>query len=142
MILDLEILAAMKPECIFPRPQQWIRKLWQARLTQAPGWQEIIRAEVEPFGVFDTSPAKATPGFEITTCKLPDNPEKDGVVVRGYNATENALPVTLQPCRPFQRVEVLRLDESPTGGTLNIDANGAITFRAAPRRLLTFWFRP
>jgi len=78
--------------------------------------------------------------FDITATKLPEDSERTGMIVRGYNTTDESLWVTLTPWRPFARVDVVTLDEEPTGGKLAVEADGSIQFKAAPHRLLTFWF--
>jgi hypothetical protein len=80
------------------------------------------------------------PTFRITTIKLPEEAERSGVVVRGLNYGDNDLWVTVVPWRPFTNVEIVTLDEVPTGGQLAPESNGAVQFRAAPRRILTLWF--
>lgn len=78
--------------------------------------------------------------FTITATKLPVDSDRAGMIVRGRNTTDEPLWVTLTPWRPFATVDVVTLDEEPTGGKLAVEADGAIQFKAAPHRLLTFWF--
>jgi hypothetical protein len=80
------------------------------------------------------------PAFHITMIKLPEEAERTGVVVRGLNKGDSDLWVTVTPWRPFAYVEIVTLDEAPTGGHLAPESNGAVQFRAAPRRILSFWF--
>jgi hypothetical protein len=96
----------------------------------------------EPYSLLARLVRASEPGFKVLTAKLPEEPERSGVIVRGQNTTAESLHVTLTPWRAFSTVEVVTLDEAPTGGQLapNPDQNGAITFRAAPYRILTFWF--
>lgn len=79
-------------------------------------------------------------GFELTTVKLPEEADRDGMIVRGENPTDERLWVTLTPWRTFAVTEVVTMDEAPTGGKLAADSNGAIRFQAGPHRILTFWF--
>jgi hypothetical protein len=80
------------------------------------------------------------PGFHITAVKPPEEAERSGMIVRGYNVGGEPLWVTLTPWRPFAAVEVMTIDESPTGGKLVAESNGAVYFKAGPHRILTFWF--
>lgn len=80
------------------------------------------------------------PTFHITTIKLPEEADRSGVVVRGLNYGDSDLWVTVTPWRPFTSVDIVTLDEVPTGGQLAPESNGAVQFRAAPHRILTLWF--
>ncbi|MHB8748865.1 MAG: glycoside hydrolase family 38 N-terminal domain-containing protein [Aggregatilineales bacterium] len=80
------------------------------------------------------------PAFRISAVKLPDEPARSGIIVRGYNTTHVSQEVTLTPWRRFAFVDVLHLDESETGGRLALDPDGSVSFRAAPNRILTVWF--
>ena len=82
----------------------------------------------------------STPTFRISAVKMPDDPARGGCIVRGYNITDSDQAVTLKPWRTFALVDVIRLDEVETGGRLALDSDGSISFRAAPHRILTFWF--
>jgi hypothetical protein len=84
--------------------------------------------------------AANNPAFRISAIKLPEDETRGGFIVRGYNITGDSQMVSLTPWRPFSLVDVIRLDESETGGRLALDADGSISFRAAPHRILTFWF--
>lgn len=81
---------------------------------------------------------EATPAFHITALK-PREDGAAGVIVRGVNLGDERMEVTLRLWRRFDHCAVVRLDERPTGGTLPIEADGAIQFMAAPSRLLTLW---
>lgn len=77
--------------------------------------------------------------FELTACKLPADPTRSGLIVRGrLNAPESAW-IALTPWRPFAHCEVVSLAEIPTGGNLAVEAEGTVYFRAEPRHLYTFW---
>ncbi len=84
--------------------------------------------------------ASSDPGFHLTAVKLPEDADRSGMIVRGYNTTGEPIWVTLTPWRPFATVEVVTLDEAPTGGKLAAESHGAVRFKAAPHRILTFWF--
>ncbi len=90
--------------------------------------------------LFDHMIRVNNPAFALTAIKLPDDPERGGLIARGWNGGETTQRVLLSPWHTFAGVDVLRLDESPTGGKLAIEADGSIDFRAAPHRLLSFWF--
>ncbi len=79
-------------------------------------------------------------GFRVGAVKLPEDSDRIGMIVRGRNITDEPLWVTLTPWRAFSMVDVVTLNEEPTGGKLAVEANGAIQFKAAPHRILTFWF--
>ncbi len=79
-------------------------------------------------------------GFCITAVKLPEEAERSGMIVRGHSTGGEPLWITLEPWRAFATVEVVTLDEAPTGGKLAPESNGAVRFKAAPHRILTFWF--
>jgi hypothetical protein len=78
--------------------------------------------------------------FRISAIKLPTDAARSGVIVRGYNTTHVSQEVTLTPWRRFAFVDVVHLDESETGGRLALDPDGSVAFRAAPNRVLTYWF--
>lgn len=134
-----------------PRPQALLRKLWQEALhLSVDGFGESGRTAHLMQLIARLSPEEsqlervicASDGkFEITAVKLPEESERGGFIVRGRNIDGETIPVTLTPWRRFAVCEVVMLDEQPTGGTLGVDTDGAIHFRAAPQRLLTFWFR-
>ncbi len=78
--------------------------------------------------------------FKISTIKLPEEADRQGMIVRGWNFSDQDVWVTLTPWREFAVVEVVSLDEVPTGGKLATENAGAVRFRAEPKRILTFWF--
>ena len=84
--------------------------------------------------------ASNNPAFRISAVKIPEDESRGGFIVRGYNITGDSQMIALTPWRLFKVVDVVRLDESETGGRLALDADGSISFRAAPHRILTFWF--
>lgn len=81
---------------------------------------------------------EASAHFHIMAIK-PREDGAGGVIVRGVNIGSERLEVTLRLWRRFEHCEIVRLDERPSGGSLSIEADGAIRFMAAPSRLLTFW---
>ena len=82
----------------------------------------------------------SAPQFRITTMKLPEDPDCTGLVVRGHNVSDEDIWVTLTPWRAYSIIDVVTMNEEPTGGRLAPESNGAVQFRAAPHRILTFWF--
>lgn len=78
--------------------------------------------------------------FRITAAKLPEHPEREGLIVRGYNVSDEDVWITLTPWRPYKTIDVVTMDEEPTGGRLAQESNGAVQFKAAPHRILTCWF--
>ena len=78
--------------------------------------------------------------FEVTTIKLPENPEQGGMILRGSCRVDDPLTVTITPWRVFKKCEVVSMDEVPIGGTLAIDpATGTFKFKATAHRLITLW---
>ena len=64
-------------------------------------------------------------------------------LLRSIRARNAKVPVFLMADRSVAgtvTVEVATLDEAPTGGKLATESNGAVRFKAAPHRILTFWF--
>ncbi len=78
--------------------------------------------------------------FQLSAVKLPNDTARSGLIVRGCNLSGDDVRVTLTPWRPFAYVDVLQLDESETGGRLAAEPDGAVEFKAAAHRILTFWF--
>jgi len=78
--------------------------------------------------------------FRLTAAKLPEDAERGGFILRGFNYSAQEILVRLTPIRRFAQCEVCQLDESQTGGKLAVEASGAVEFYAAPGNLLTFWF--
>lgn len=78
--------------------------------------------------------------FRITAVKLPFDQERSGLIVRGFNYSQTEFEITLTPYRSFAVCDVTRMDETETGGKLAVEATGAVSFFAAPHRVLTFWF--
>ncbi|MCC7449217.1 MAG: hypothetical protein IT324_17490 [Anaerolineae bacterium] len=109
-------------------------KLHADRMVKLVAWL----TETEPSLVADVRSSEHR--FHITATKLPDDSDRAGMIVRGHNTTDEPLWVTLTPWRSFAAVDVVTLDEEPTGGKLAVEADGSIQFKAAPHRLLTFWF--
>lgn len=77
--------------------------------------------------------------FRITAIKTPDDPARHGLIVRGFNLTAADYEVRFTPFRPFRFCDVIRLDESETGGRLAVEAGGSFRCIAPPHRILTFW---
>ncbi|HLY27535.1 MAG TPA: glycosyl hydrolase-related protein, partial [Aggregatilineales bacterium] len=82
----------------------------------------------------------SSPDFVLSTVKLPEDVERQGLIVRGWNRTDQDTWVTLTPWRAFGVVEVVSLDEVPSGGKLTPEDGGAVRFRAEPKHILTLWF--
>jgi hypothetical protein len=93
-----------------------------------------------PLPLSDSLIASSNPNFRISAVKLPEDADRSGMIVRGCNTTDEPIWITLTPWRPFATIEVVTLDEAPTGGKLAVESNGAVRFKAAPHRILTFWF--
>ena len=100
-------------------------------------WNRQLPSRAQPVATLVTT---SEAQFRLTAVKLPEEAERNGVIVRGYNTTGGDLWVTLTPWRRFGIVEVVTMDEVSTGGKLPPDEQGAIRFKAAPHQILTFWF--
>jgi alpha-mannosidase len=74
--------------------------------------------------------------FQISTTKLPET--GSGLIVRGYNTSTEEIEVRLTPFRAFAVCDVVRIDETSTGGRLALESDGSFSFFAAPHRILTF----
>ena len=159
-----EHAAPLDDEWHLRRPVAAIRAMWQllleclggdaaetaARLRRIEAMAAALCAPLH--GLHGGDPASApescfaqvirvsAPGFRILAARLPEDAGRGGFIVRGVNATAAPLSVTLTPWRRFGAAGVMTLDETPTGGTMGLDADGAMRFQAAPHRLLTFWF--
>ncbi len=77
--------------------------------------------------------------FSLTAAKLPDDPTREGLIVRGSLDSAESAWVTLTPCRRFAVCEVVSLAEVPSGGKLATESDGAFRFRAEPHHSYTFW---
>lgn len=116
-------------------------------LTQAPA---LRRADDDLIGLFTLRHAGTMPRsgsliavsawrFEVTTIKLPADPTRSGMIIRGSNRGDDPLMVTITPFKQFRTCAVVNLDEVPTGAKLPIQPDGSFTFKANGHRLLTFW---
>ena len=101
------------------------------------GTDAIHEGSLSPSMQLVTTPE---PQFRITAAKLPEDPEREGLLVRGYNNSDEDVWVTLTPWRAYEIIDVVTMAEEPTGGRLAQESNGAIRFKAALHRILTFWF--
>ena len=119
----------------------------QARAFSEGGLRAVVAAQHGQTVQHDESLAgmsalirSSVPEFVISAIKLPADAQANGLIVRGYNASDDAVTVTLTPWRPFRYVDVVYIDESTSGGRLATEIDGAIEFKAAAHRILTFWF--
>jgi hypothetical protein len=142
------------------RPQAVLRRTWQRLLhalalgSESAAVRDTLLREAEdlalalaaPLGADAHTPsqlaaaATASQGFRILATKLPEDGARRGLLVRGVNPGAASFMVSLRPWRRFAAAHVMGLDELPTGGTMATDGEGAIHFRAAPNRLVSFWF--
>lgn len=74
--------------------------------------------------------------FQISAVKLPES--GDGLIIRGFNTSDQEIEIKLTPFRKFALCDVVRMDEKFTGGRLAIEADGSFSFFVAPHRVLTF----
>jgi hypothetical protein len=77
--------------------------------------------------------------FALKAAKLPDDPAREGLIVRGSLDSAESAWVTLTPCRRFAVCEVVSLAEVPSGGKLATESDGSFRFRAEPHHYYTFW---
>ncbi|MCC7206637.1 MAG: hypothetical protein IT323_04985, partial [Anaerolineae bacterium] len=142
------------------RPQAILRRAWLSLLhglavvgenvaegerlaREADGLARALVARLggaPDFGAQFEAVVTASDGFRILAAKLPEDPARRGLVVRGLNPGDGPAQVAVRPWRRFALAHVLGLDETPTGGALAVDPNGAIRFRAAPGRIVSFLF--
>lgn len=73
--------------------------------------------------------------FLLSTVKLSENGE--GVVVRGYNVSDEDLVVSLQLNLPHIAIELTRLDETSSDNFLEQGENGAYALEVAPKEIVT-----
>jgi Glycosyl hydrolases family 38 N-terminal domain len=136
------------PDHFISRPQAFIQKLWRDmlagvqfdRIDNFAAHLRQIRPDTGQDSFIPGLIVASDPAFHISAVKLPEDADRSGMIVRGWNVGEEPLWVTLTPWRPFATVDVVTLDEAPTGGKLATESNGAVRFKAAPHRILTFWF--
>lgn len=134
-----------------PRPQRMLQQLWRG-LIGASVAPERTEGKASLEAIYETASALEVdqsewisaviksdqPDFMISAAKLPESGM--GLIVRGVNMGQTPIWVRLRPFRPFERAFVLNHDESPTGGTMGLEDEGAIRFLAEPARFLTFGF--
>jgi hypothetical protein len=154
-LLELETLAAfadalppLPTDQHLRNPRTAIQKLWKDYLrfgTITPDLERGIEALIEPIrtdldSYTNSAVTSSDPAFQLTAVKLPE--DNDGLIVRGENVTDSDVWVTLTPFRAYPHVEVVTMDEVPTGGVLAPDAesNGAVRLKAGPHRIITLWF--
>jgi len=153
----LIVLAALQDQPALPRqPQRLIEQLWQplfacesaapenlahhaqAVQRQAAQFAQDIGMRLETFAI-DRIVRTDCASFSLSACKLPADPTRSGIIVRGrLNAAQSAW-LTLQPMQPFACCEVVSLAEVPSGGSLAAESDGAFRFRAEPQHFYTFW---
>jgi hypothetical protein len=153
----LIVLAALQDQPVLPsQPQRLIEQLWQplfacesaapedlehhaqAVRRQAAQFAQDIGVCLETFSI-DRIVRTDCALFAISACKLPADPSRSGIVVRGrLNAAQSAW-LTLQPMQPFACCEVVSLAEVPSGGSLAAEPDGTFRFRAEPQHFYTFW---
>lgn len=134
-----------------PHPQRMLQQLWRG-LISASVAPERMESEASLEAIYETASALRVeqsewlsaviksdhPSFVLSAAKLPESGA--GLIVRGVNMGQTPIWVRLRPFRRFERALVLRHDESPTGGTMGLEDDGAIRFLAEPARFLTFEF--
>jgi hypothetical protein len=79
------------------------------------------------------------PRFRLSACKLPDDPMRSGVILRGRLESDQGAWIAIRPLRRFACCESISLAEAPSGGALAVAEDGTFRFYAEPRYLYTFW---
>jgi hypothetical protein len=153
----LIVLAALHDQSVLPRqPQRLIEQLWQPLFAcesatcedlqhyaqtvqqQAAQFAQDVGVRLETFSM-DRVVRTDCALFALSACKLPADPTRSGVIVRGrLNAAQSAW-LTLQPMQPFACCEVVSLAEVPSGGSLAAEPDGTFRFHAEPQHFYTFW---
>lgn len=127
-------------------PRRIVQSLWRGllRVLAFDEGEEFWRKRAEKLlALFPSAEMRLcqveAEAFKLTAIKLREDGGA-GVILRGYNPSGRAHWVKLRPWRQFTHCEVVRLDETPTGGALPI-VNGEITFMANPHRITTICLR-
>ncbi|HEC23502.1 MAG TPA: hypothetical protein ENI95_11375 [Chloroflexi bacterium] len=90
-----------------------------------------------PLPLSDSLMVSETPAFVLSAVKIAN--DGGGLIVRGYNVSEEAITVTLRSGFPFRHAEFARLDETLIGESLVPDEEGRFTFEAGPARIVTLY---
>ena len=156
--------AAIRGDSRLPKqPQRLIAQLWQRLFDQHADYHQksdLERLQAEQAVYFEmleslvgtlaeSSPIRQSyisdlvradhDLFALKAAKLPDDPTRKGLIVRGSLDSKDAVWVTLTPFRRFAVCEVVSLAEVPSGGQLALEEDGSFRFRAEPQHYYTFW---
>lgn len=153
----LIVSAALQDRSVLPQqPQRLIEQLWQplfaceraahddlhsyscAVQQQAAQFARDIGVRLETFSIDRVVRADCA-AFALSACKLPADPTRSGIVVRGKLYAAQSEWLTLKPMQPFACCDVVSLAEVPSGGSLAIEPDGSFRFRAEPHHFYTFW---
>lgn len=155
---------ALSGDSRLPRqPQRLVAQLWQPLFDQHARYHQTSESDHLPLapsayletlktliGTFaDPSPNRQAyfedlvradhDLFAIRAAKLPDDPARGGLIVRGSLDSTDPAWVTLTAYQRFAVCEVVSLAEVPSGGKLAIESDGSFRFRAEPHHFYTFW---
>jgi alpha-mannosidase len=123
---------------IIPHPANWQSAFWHAYAFETPlraVTTGIHHGELPSTGSFlETTPAS----FVISAVKRAEDGR--GWVVRGYNATAEAVTATLKPWKPFKKVKLVNLAEEKQE-KLAPDKSGCVTLPVGGHQIASVIFR-
>jgi alpha-mannosidase len=117
---------------LVPYAERWAA-VAQAHSFNAPPLAVCVPAEIGPLSLACPWLVIEPAGFLITTIKPAENGA--GLIVRGYNATEEPLQVTLRTAWPISSARQVNLLEEPQA-TLNIE-QGQVYLSVGPRQIIS-----
>jgi len=122
---------------IIPHTGNWQSACWQAYAFEIPlraVTTGIHSGDLPPTGSFlETTPAS----FVISAVKSAEDGR--GWIVRGYNASAEAVTAALKPWKPFKKVELVNLAEQ-TKAILHPDKAGRVTIPVAGHQIVSVLF--
>ncbi|GAB4478338.1 MAG: alpha-mannosidase [Anaerolineae bacterium] len=79
------------------------------------------------------------PSFVLSAVKT--SADGEGLIVRGYNISEDNQPVTLRTVTPFTTARRVRLDEQPLDDEVSIQPDGRVCFTAGPGQIVSLYLK-
>ncbi len=123
---------------VIPHAGNWRAAVREARAFEAP--PRAVETDAHN-GVLARSGSivEATPPeFEISAIKL--NEDGRGLVVRGWNSTDQPLKVVLRPGKKFRRADRVNMAEERQSA-LRTGKNGEVAFNSKPHEIVTLLLR-